>query len=64
MNSDTCSFQQAFECMQHRTGVVIPVYFPEGIDRAQGAALLRDNVGLYLRRLASWLWVKFSCSRR
>lgn len=45
MHSDTCSFQQAFECMQHRTGVVIPVYFPEGIDRAQGAALLRDNVG-------------------
>jgi hypothetical protein len=52
MNSDTCSFQQAFECMQHRTGVVIPVYFPEGIDRAQGAALLRDNVGLYCEQVA------------
>ena len=52
MNSGTCSFQHAFECMQHRTGVVIPVYFPEGIDHAQGAALLRDIVGLYCEHVA------------
>ena len=38
--------------MHHRTGVVIPVYFPEGIDRDQGAGLLRDNVGLYCKQVA------------
>ena len=46
------SFQNARDKMHHRTGVVIPVYFPEGVDRAQGAALLRDNVGLYCEQVA------------
>ena len=46
------SFGEAFACMRDRTGVVIPVYFPEGVDRAQGAGLLRDNVGLYCEQVA------------
>lgn len=46
------SFQQASDAMNHRTGVVIPVYFPEDVDRALGTALLRDNVGLYCDQVA------------
>lgn len=45
------SFQNALDAMRHRTGVVIPVYFPEGVDRVQGAALLRDNVMLYCEQV-------------
>jgi hypothetical protein len=39
--------QQAHEIMHHKTGVVIPVYFPKGIDRAQGETLLRDTTAQY-----------------
>jgi len=49
---DIPSFQQASDVMHHRTGVVIPVYFPEDVDRTLGAALLRDNVGLYCEQVA------------
>jgi hypothetical protein len=37
--------------MYHKTGVVIPVYFPDGIDRKQAEALLCDTVSLYCTQI-------------
>ena len=42
----------ATDLMCHRTGIVIPVYFPEGMDTRLGEALLRENVGLYCEQAA------------
>ncbi len=39
--------QQAIETQRRHTGVVIPVYFPAGGDRAQGVQLLRDTAHSY-----------------
>ncbi len=38
--------EQALRLMQGETGIVIPVYFPEGVDTGSGAALLRDTVAM------------------
>lgn len=46
------SFQVALDVMRRRTGVVIPVYLPEGVDRAQGETLLRDNVVAFCAQVA------------
>ena len=45
--------QQAFTAFRYATGVVIPVYFPDGIDAATGAALLRDTVWTYCQQIAN-----------
>jgi hypothetical protein len=37
----------ALGILRHGTGVVIPVYLPEGIDAARGAELLRETVQAY-----------------
>ncbi|MDA0708594.1 MAG: hypothetical protein O3B73_00120 [bacterium] len=37
----------AYDTMRHQTGVVVPVYFPEQIDRSRATALLRDTVFHY-----------------
>ena len=39
--------EKALNIMRHKTGVVIPVYLPEGIDKAKGEILLRDTVLTY-----------------
>ncbi len=38
---------ECIETVRSRTGVVIPVYLPDGIDMEIGAALLRDTVGSF-----------------
>ena len=42
---------RAYELMNEDTGVVVPVYFPPDVDTTRGEALLRDNVGAYLRQI-------------
>lgn len=37
--------------MRQKTGVVIPVYVPEGIDTGHAEALLRDTVALFVEQL-------------
>lgn len=39
--------RQSIEIMRNHTGVVIPVYYAEGIDRSCGVALLEDTVHAY-----------------
>ena len=41
------AFAPAIETMRRRTGIVIPVYFPEGVDNELGRELLEDNVRAY-----------------
>jgi len=43
----------AIHAMQHETGVVIPVYLPEGVNTARGAALLDDTVAAYCTEIAN-----------
>ena len=38
--------------MRHDTGIVIPVYFPEGVDSSQGKALLRDTAWSFCQQVA------------
>jgi len=38
--------------MRHKTGVVIPVYFPEHLDSRQGEALLADTIAGYCEQVA------------
>ncbi len=45
--------EQAITAFRQTTGVVIPVYFPDGIDAATGAALLRDTVWTYCQQIAN-----------
>jgi hypothetical protein len=42
----------ALVATRERTGVVIPVYLPEGIDRRQGEALLRETAASYCAQVA------------
>lgn len=46
------SSEQTLHFMHYETGVVIPVYFPEGIDASRGEALLRDTVLMYREQVA------------
>ena len=42
----------AADTVRDRTGIVIPVYFPIGVDRSVGEDLLQDNVAACVRQLA------------
>jgi hypothetical protein len=44
--------EQAFQLMREETGIVIPVYFPEGVDISHGEALLRDTVFMYCKQVS------------
>ena len=44
--------ENAIETQRCHTGIIIPVYFPAGGDRAQGAELLRDTTSAYTRQVA------------
>jgi hypothetical protein len=44
---------ECVEVVRRTTGVVIPVYLPNGIDREVGMALLRDTVGAYCAQVAA-----------
>jgi hypothetical protein len=46
------TFHESMEVLQHRTGVVIPVYLPDGVDAVQGEALLQDTVTSYCAQVA------------
>lgn len=48
----THSLRHAYQVMSGQTGVVVPVYFPQDVDAAQGEDLLRDTVAAYLRQIA------------
>ncbi|MGC9520386.1 MAG: hypothetical protein ACP5HG_00715 [Anaerolineae bacterium] len=37
-------FQRSLDRLRHATGIVIPVYFPSGVDPSEGATLLHDTV--------------------
>ena len=49
---DSTSLSRAMEIMRNDTGIVIPVYLPEGVDTAHGEALVRDNVETYCQWMA------------
>ena len=44
--------ERATETLRYRTGVVIPVYFPEEIDTRWRQALVRDTAGAYCEQVA------------
>ncbi len=44
--------EQALHLMRSETGIVIPVYFPEGVDIIHGEALLRDTVCMYREQVS------------
>jgi hypothetical protein len=46
------SLQRTAHIVRHETGIVIPVYLPEGVDAACGEALLRDTVATYCDQVA------------
>ncbi len=46
------TFHQTLDILRHQTGIVIPVYLPEGVDTVQGEALLRDTVASYCAQVA------------
>ncbi len=48
----SCSAEHIAQLLRHETGVVIPVYFPEGLDVTQGETLLRDTVFLYCEQMS------------
>ena len=50
--SDAASAVGAADAVRDRTGIVIPVYFPIGVDRSVGEGLLQDNVAACVRQLA------------
>jgi hypothetical protein len=55
MNAPTasdCSVSAAAEQMRHHTGVVIPIYLPESIDRKQGATLVEQTVAAYCQQVS------------
>ena len=45
------SLAAALEETRQRTGVVVPVYFSEGMDGSLSLALLRDNVAAYVQQV-------------
>jgi len=50
--SDAASAVGAADAVRDRTGIVIPVYFPIGVDRSVGEDLLQDNVAACVRQVA------------
>ncbi|MBD3305269.1 hypothetical protein GF339_02850 [candidate division KSB3 bacterium] len=44
--------EPAFRLMRENTGIVIPVYVPEGIESNHGETLLRDTVFMYAQQIA------------
>ena len=42
----------AANSVRDRTGIVVPVYFPSGVDGSVGEDLLRDNVAACVRQVA------------
>ena len=50
---DVSAASACIEIVRNRTGVVIPVYLPDGIDREVGAVLLRDTVSAYCAQVAA-----------
>ena len=45
------SYEQIRTLMRRDTGIVIPVYFPEGLDVQKGKELLRDTVQMYCEQV-------------
>lgn len=43
---------QALALMRHKTGIVIPVYFPEQVEAYYRESLLRDTVSLYVEQVS------------
>lgn len=52
--------EHALQLMRHDTGVVIPVYFPEGVDFVQGRALLRDTVLMFREHVSEPTYICLS----
>lgn len=54
--TDKPGYQRTIRCASHmmrqRTGVVIPVYLPEGVDIRRGRALLEDTAEAYCTQVA------------
>ena len=48
----TDSYEHIRARMRHDTGIVIPVYFPEGLDVHRGRELLQDTVRMYCEQVA------------
>ncbi len=46
--SKNFSFSGAIAIMNNSCGIVMPVYFPDGVDAKKGVELLHDNVAAYL----------------
>jgi len=44
--------EQALHLMHYETGIIIPVYFPKGVDAGRGEALLRDTVLMYSEQVS------------
>ncbi len=44
--------KHAFHLIRHKTGIVIPVYFPKDVDTGRAEALLRDTVFMYREHVA------------
>ena len=43
--------EAAWEVMQRQVGIVIPVYFPRGVDNDLGRELLRDTIHGYVQQM-------------
>ncbi len=43
--------EAAWEVMQRQVGIVIPVYFPQGVDNDLGRELLRDTIHGYVQQM-------------
>ena len=51
---------KALEMMRKETGIVIPVYLPDGIDTAAAANLLTENVKLTVQQVEDPSWICLS----
>ncbi len=47
------SFERALYVTRHKTGVVIPVYLPQGVDIERATALLRDTATAYCAQVSN-----------
>ena len=56
----TDSFRKAMDVTRHQTGIVIPVFFPEGVDTTLGETLLKDTVVAYCDQVSDPAWVCLS----
>jgi hypothetical protein len=52
MDTSILLAEAAIDTMRHQTGIVIPVYLSEDIDRSCGEMLLRDTVAAYCTQVA------------